>query len=123
MKMAGTGLKATGVFHVCCVMLKNVWLKFIVAWKALTKSDENTERAVSLQRPDFSDYKRETIVLYLRAGGLVDRVPRDALIMLVVGMLIADDEGAFSEQALLSAMNDPSAMQVARTLIKKAKDA
>ena len=75
---------------------------------------------MSLQRPDFSDYRRETIVLYLRAGGLVKRLPRDALLVLVMGMLISDDDGAFTEQALLAAMNDPSALQVARTLIGKA---
>lgn len=77
---------------------------------------------MSLQRPDFSQYRRETIVLYLCAGGLVERIPPDALLLLVVGMLLADDDGAFSEQALLAAMNDPSVQQVARTLIGKASN-
>jgi hypothetical protein len=46
----------------------------------------------------------------------------EALTMLVVGMLLADDEGAFSEKSLLVAMSDPSTLQVARTLIEKARN-
>ncbi len=72
--------------------------------------------------PDFSEYRRDTVVLYLKAVGLLDQFRPDALLMLVVGMLLADDEGAFSEKALLAAMNDPSTLQVARTLIEKAKN-
>ena len=78
---------------------------------------------MSLQRPDFSEYRRETIVLYLRAAGLIERMGVEALTLLVVGMLLADDEGAFSEQSLLVAMSDPSTLQVARTLIEKARGA
>jgi hypothetical protein len=77
---------------------------------------------VSLQPANFSDYRRETIVLYLKAGGLVERLPGNALVFLVVGMLISDDVGEFTEQALLAAMDDPSTLQAARTLIKKAKN-
>lgn len=67
-------------------------------------------------------YRRETVVLYLRAAGLIERMSTEALMLLVVGMLLADDEGAFSEQSLLVAMSDPSTLQVARTLIEKARD-
>jgi hypothetical protein len=47
----------------------------------------------------------------------------DALMLLVVGMLLADDTGSFSEKSLVVAMSDPSTLQVAKTLIKKARDA
>jgi hypothetical protein len=78
---------------------------------------------VSLQKPDFSEYRRETIILYLQAAGLTTRLNTEALTLLVVGMLLADDTGSFSEQSLLVAMSDPSTLQVAKTLIKKAQDA
>ena len=78
---------------------------------------------MSLQRPDFSEYRRDTVVLYLQAAGLTERMNPEALMMLVVGMLLADDEGAFSEKSLLVAMSDPSTLQVARTLIEKARGA
>ena len=77
---------------------------------------------MSLQRPDFSEYRRETVVLYLKAAGLTWRMNMEALTLLVVGMLLADDEGTFSEKSLLVAMSDPSTLQVARTLIGKARD-
>jgi hypothetical protein len=75
-----------------------------------------------LHRPDFSDYRRETVVLYLRAAGLIERMDEEAVLVLVVGMLLADDEGSFDEVALFAAMNDPSTMQVAETLIERARD-
>ncbi len=78
---------------------------------------------MSLQKPDFSEYRRETIILYLQAAGLTTRLNTEALTLLVVGMLLADDTGSFSEQSLLVAMSDPSTLQVAKTLIKKAQDA
>ena len=78
---------------------------------------------MSLQKPDFSEYRRDTVVLYLQAAGLVERMNQEALTLLVVGMLLADDEGSFSEKSLLVAMSDPSTLQVARTLIKKATGA
>jgi hypothetical protein len=78
---------------------------------------------VILQRPDFSEYRRETVVLYLQAAGLIERMNSEALTMLVVGMLLADDEGAFSEKSLVVAMSDPSTLQVAHTLIEKARGA
>jgi len=77
---------------------------------------------VSLQKPDFSEYRRETIVLYLQAAGLTTRLNTEALTLLVVGMLLADDTGSFSEKSLVVAMSDPSTLQVARTLIAKARD-
>jgi len=78
---------------------------------------------VSLQKPDFSEYRRDTVVLYLQAAGLIQRMNTEALTLLVVGMLLADDTGSFSEQSLLVAMSDPSTLQVAKTLIKKAQGA
>lgn len=60
------------------------------------------------------------MVLYLRAAGLIERLDEEALLVLVVGMLLADDEGLFDEVALFAAVSDPSTMQVARTLIEKA---
>ena len=78
---------------------------------------------MTLQKPDFSEYRRETIILYLQAAGLTTRLNTEALTLLVVGMLLADDTGSFSEQSLLVAMSDPSTLQVAKTLIKKAQDA
>jgi len=77
---------------------------------------------VSLQRPDFSEYRRDTVVLYLKAAGLTERMNTEALTLLVVGMLLADDTGSFSEKSLMVAMSDPSTLQVARTLIAKARD-
>ena len=77
---------------------------------------------MSLQKPDFSEYRRETIVLYLQAAGLIERMNTEALTLLVVGMLLADDTGSFSEKSLVVAMSDPSTLQVARTLIAKARD-
>ena len=77
---------------------------------------------MSLQRPDFSEYRRETVVLYLKAAGLTERMNTEALTMLVVRMLLADDTGSFSEDSLLVAMSDPSTLQVARTLIGKARN-
>jgi hypothetical protein len=77
---------------------------------------------VSLQKPDFSEYRRQTIVLYLQAAGLTTRLNTEALTLLVVGMLLADDTGSFSEKSLVVAMSDPSTLQVARTLIAKARD-
>jgi len=77
---------------------------------------------VSLQKPDFSEYRRDTVVLYLQAAGLIDRMKGDALTLLVVGMLLADDKGEFTEESLLVAMSDPSTLQVARTLIGRARD-
>ena len=77
---------------------------------------------MSLQKPDFSEYRRDTVVLYLQAAGLTTRLNTEALTLLVVGMLLADDTGSFSEQSLLVAMSDPSTLQVARTLIAKARD-
>ena len=77
---------------------------------------------MSLQKPDFSEYRRDTIILYLQAAGLTTRLNTEALTLLVVGMLLADDTGSFSEQSLLVAMSDPSTLQVARTLIAKARD-
>jgi hypothetical protein len=78
---------------------------------------------VSLQKPDFSEYRRETVVLYLQAAGLIKRMNHQGLMLLVVGMLLADDTGSFSEKSLIIAMSDPSTLQVAKTLIKKAQDA
>jgi hypothetical protein len=75
-----------------------------------------------LQKPDFSEYRRDTVVLYLKAAGLVERMNTQALTLLVVGMLLADDEGTFSEKSLVVAMSDPSTLQVARTLIEKARN-
>jgi hypothetical protein len=75
-----------------------------------------------LQRPDFSEYRRDTVVLYLKAAGLIERMNSEALTLLVVGMLLADDTGSFSEKSLVVAMSDPSTLQVARTLIAKARD-
>ena len=77
---------------------------------------------MSLQRPDFSEYRRDTVVLYLKAAGLIERMNTEALTLLVVGMLLADDTGSFSEKSLVVAMSDPSTLQVARTLIAKARD-
>ena len=77
---------------------------------------------MSLQRPDFSEYRRDTVVLYLKAAGLIERMNGEALTLLVVGMLLADDTGSFSEKSLVVAMSDPSTLQVARTLIAKARD-
>jgi hypothetical protein len=77
---------------------------------------------VSLQKPDFSEYRRDTVVLYLKAAGLPERMNSEALTLLVVGMLLADDTGSFSEKSLVVAMSDPSTLQVARTLIAKARD-
>ena len=77
---------------------------------------------MSLQKPDFSEYRRETVVLYLQAAGLIERMNTEALTLLVVGMLLADDTGSFSEKSLVVAMSDPSTLQVARTLIAKARD-
>ena len=77
---------------------------------------------MSLQKPDFSEYRRETIVLYLQAAGLTTRLNTEALTLLVVGMLLADDTGSFSEKSLVVAMSDPSTLQVARTLIEKARN-
>lgn len=77
---------------------------------------------MSLQRPDFSEYRRDTVVLYLKAAGLIERMNSEALTLLVVGMLLADDTGSFSEKSLVVAMSDPSTLQVARTLIAKARD-
>jgi hypothetical protein len=77
---------------------------------------------VTLQKPDFSEYRRETVVLYLQAAGLIERMNTEALTLLVVGMLLADDTGSFSEKSLVVAMSDPSTLQVARTLIAKARD-
>ena len=78
---------------------------------------------MSLQKPDFSEYRRDTVVLYLQAAGLIERMNVEALTLLVVGMLLADDTGSFSEESLLVAMSDPSTLQVARTLIEKARGA
>jgi hypothetical protein len=75
-----------------------------------------------LQRPDFSEYRRDTVVLYLKAAGLIERMNSEALTLLVVGMLLADDTGSFSEKSLVVAMSDPSTLQVARRLIAKARD-
>jgi hypothetical protein len=75
---------------------------------------------VSIHLPDYSIYRRDTIVLYVRAGGLVERMTSEMLLTLVVGMLICDDEGAFGEREIMAAMCDPSVIQVARTLIEKA---
>jgi hypothetical protein len=75
-----------------------------------------------LQKPDFSEYRRDTVVLYLKAAGLPERMSYEALTLLVVGMLLADDTGSFSEKSLVVAMSDPSTLQVARTLIAKARD-
>ena len=77
---------------------------------------------MSLQKPDFSEYRRDTVVLYLKAAGLIERMNIEALTLLVVGMLLADDTGSFSEKSLVVAMSDPSTLQVARTLIAKARD-
>ena len=77
---------------------------------------------MSLQKPDFSEYRRDTVGLYLQAAGLVERMNQEALTLLVVGMLLADDEGSFSEKSLQVAMSDPSTLQVARTLIGKARN-
>ena len=77
---------------------------------------------MSLQKPDFSEYRRDTVVLYLQAAGLIERMNMEALTLLVVGMLLADDTGSFSEKSLVVAMSDPSTLQVARTLIAKARD-
>ena len=77
---------------------------------------------MSLQKPDFSEYRRQTCVLYLQAAGLTERMNTEALTLLVVGMLLADDTGSFSEKSLVVAMSDPSTLQVARTLIAKARD-
>jgi len=62
------------------------------------------------------------VVLYLKAAGLTERMNTEALTLLVVGMLLADDTGSFSEKSLMVAMSDPSTLQVARTLIAKARD-
>ena len=77
---------------------------------------------MSLQKPNFSEYRRDTVVLYLQAAGLIERMNTEALTLLVVGMLLADDTGSFSEKSLVVAMSDPSTLQVARTLIAKARD-
>ena len=63
---------------------------------------------MNLQKPDFSEYRRDTVVLYLQAAGLIERMSYEALTLLVVGILLADDTGIFSEKSLVVAMSDPS---------------
>jgi hypothetical protein len=75
-----------------------------------------------LQRPDFSEYRRETVVLYLQASGLLEHRSMEELVLFVVMCLLKNDEGPVSEDVLFAAMSDPSTLQVARTLIEKAKN-
>jgi len=77
---------------------------------------------VNLQKPDFSEYKRAKVVLYLRAAGLLERRNMDQLIMLVVTIFLQDDEGRCSQESLIAALSDPSTVQIARTLIEKARN-
>ena len=77
---------------------------------------------MTLQRPDFSEYRRETVVLYLQASGLLEHRSKEELVLFVVMCLLKNDEGPVSEDVLLVAMSDPSTLQVARTLIEKAKN-
>ena len=77
---------------------------------------------MTLQRPDFSEYRRETVVLYLQASGLLEHRSKEEIVLFVVMCLLKNDEGPVSEDVLLVAMSDPSTLQVARTLIEKAKN-
>ena len=77
---------------------------------------------MNLQKPDFSEYRRETVVLYLQAAGLLNRRSVEELTLLVVMCLLKDGEGPVSEDALLVAMSDPSTLQIARTLIARARN-
>lgn len=46
----------------------------------------------------------------------------DQLIMLVVTIFLQDDEGRCSQESLIAALSDPSTVQIARTVIEKARN-
>ena len=71
---------------------------------------------------DFSHARRKKALRILRAerAGLRDLPPK-AREMYVVGMLICNEVGWFSNTALHEALGDPSICQAAQNLLREAK--
>lgn len=65
--------------------------------------------------------RRHGINLIRRSGVLTDtRVTDEARLMYAVGVLIATDQGHVSDTALQAAYADPSVLQAAHELLRKA---
>jgi hypothetical protein len=79
---------------------------------------ENTTRPTA----DLSRERRRQVHRLLKRTGVVHdpRLSTDAKVLYVVGALICDQQGAGSTEVLMAAMQDPSIVQAARTILAKA---
>lgn len=78
----------------------------------------------STTRPtaDFSRERRRLVTRLIRRSGVLadPRLTDDAKVLYVVCALVADDGGVGRTDALTEAMQDPSIVQVARTIMAQA---
>ena len=71
-------------------------------------------------RADFSRERRRHVVALLRRSGVLSNVSPDAQLLYTVGALICDANGRFSKAELDAATADPSIIEAARQLLRKA---
>ena len=77
----------------------------------------------SVHELNVSDERLEIALSWLRANAdKMRKVGPEANIMATVGLLICDERGHISEDALLSAMSDPDARSAAEMLLSAVLD-
>lgn len=71
---------------------------------------------------DLSDERRATALRWIQGERLLDApIDYPTRLTAVVGLLICDDAGHIKQADLLEALNDPSVVQIARTLLREAR--
>lgn len=71
---------------------------------------------------DLSRTRRRHVLQLLRRSGILTNtgLTDRARLVYTVGCLVCDDAGRIKQPVLTAALNDPSIVQVARTLLRKA---
>ena len=71
--------------------------------------------------PNYSQARRDVIVAFIRAEGMLEKLDPKAVLIYVVLALIVDADGEAAESALALALQDPSILQAANVLIERAR--
>ncbi len=70
---------------------------------------------------DFSPEWAEHAIDYIRRNGLLEReLSQEALRVMAIGLLICDDNGMFRPEDMHEALDDPSIINAADQLLRKA---
>ena len=71
--------------------------------------------------PNYSQARRDVIVAFIQAEGMLEKLDPKAVLIYTVLALIVDMDGEAAESALALALQDPSILQAANTLIERAR--